>query len=215
PRGGGGGMSRRGRRARHSHRATETAAPGPKGTRQTGGRGSPLRVTTAVPPPPPPPISAQTPGGHLLRRVHGQSRCRTPRRRSLPRLGRGTGAHRGSRQERADRGAREKRAERAAMTVLLDVAIRSSVVLAVGLLLNALLGSRSAALRHRVLVGALLGAAAVTPMGLLLPEWTVTLPAHTVAPTGALAPVTSDRVTTVVAAPPESPSPRRTSPIVV
>jgi len=100
------------------------------------------------------------------------------------------------------------------MTVL-DVAIRSSVVLAAGLLLNAMLASRSAALRHRVLAGAMLGAAAVTPMGLLLPEWTVTLPAHVVAPTGALAPVASDRVTTVVVAPPESSSPTRTSPIVV
>src|SRR5262249_34429222 len=151
---------------------------------QARGRGTSLRVHADRSPALRPPIGAQTPRGHLLRRVHGQSRRRAPRRRSLPRLGRGTGAHRGSRQERADRGAREKRAERTAMTMLLDVAVRSSVVLAAGLLLNALLANRSAALRHRVLAGALLGAAAVMPMSLLLPEWTVTLPAPAVAPTG-------------------------------
>lgn len=62
------------------------------------------------------------------------------------------------------------------MTVVIDLAIRSSVILAAGLLLNARLTHRSAALRHRVLVVALLGAALMAPLGLTLPEWTIRLP---------------------------------------
>ena len=63
------------------------------------------------------------------------------------------------------------------MTLLIGFAIRSSVLLALGLLLSASLAKRSAALRHRVLAAALLGAALVLPFTLALPEWTVTLPA--------------------------------------
>jgi TonB family protein len=64
------------------------------------------------------------------------------------------------------------------VTLLIGLAIRSSVVLAVGLLLSARLAKRSAALRHRVLAAALLAAALVMPIGLALPAWTVTLPAR-------------------------------------
>lgn len=63
------------------------------------------------------------------------------------------------------------------MTALADLALRSSVLLAAGLLLSACLRGGSAALRHRVLAGALL-AAALMPIGLALPAWTVTLPAR-------------------------------------
>ena len=63
------------------------------------------------------------------------------------------------------------------MTLLLGLAIRSSAILAVGLLLSACLAKRSAALRHRVLAAALLSAALVLPFSLVLPEWNVTLPA--------------------------------------
>ena len=62
------------------------------------------------------------------------------------------------------------------MTLLLDLALRSSVLLAAGLLLNATLAKRSAALRHRVLVATLLAAALVVPLSVTLPEWTITLP---------------------------------------
>jgi hypothetical protein len=55
------------------------------------------------------------------------------------------------------------------MTLLVGLAIRSSVVLAAGLLLNACLGKRSAALRHRVLVLTVLAAALVVPLSMALP----------------------------------------------
>ena len=44
------------------------------------------------------------------------------------------------------------------MTLLLGLAIRSSIVLAAGLVLSACLAKRSAALRHRVLAAALMAA---------------------------------------------------------
>ena len=68
------------------------------------------------------------------------------------------------------------------MTLLIGLAIRSSIVLAAGLLLTALLSKSSAALRHRVLAASLLAAALVTPFSLLLPAWTVSLPAGLVDP---------------------------------
>ena len=64
------------------------------------------------------------------------------------------------------------------MTLLVGLAIRSSVVLALGLLVSACLGRRSAALRHRVLAAALVAAAVVMPFSLALPAWTFTLPAR-------------------------------------
>jgi TonB family protein len=62
------------------------------------------------------------------------------------------------------------------VTLLVGLAIRSTVILAVGLLLSACLAKRSAALRHRVLAAALLAAALVMPVSLASPQWTVTLP---------------------------------------
>jgi TonB family protein len=64
------------------------------------------------------------------------------------------------------------------VTLLIGLAIRSSIMLAVGLLLSACLAKRSAALRHRVLAASLLAAAVVMPFSLALPEWNVTLPAR-------------------------------------
>ena len=61
------------------------------------------------------------------------------------------------------------------MSVLLGLVIRSSAVLAAGLVVNAFLAHRSASLRHRVLVASLLGAVLVAPLNVTLPEWTVTL----------------------------------------
>src|SRR5882672_6122626 len=64
------------------------------------------------------------------------------------------------------------------MMPMADLALRSSVVLASGLLLHMGLARRSAALRHFVLAAAISGAAAVVPLSLWLPEWTVELPAY-------------------------------------
>jgi TonB family protein len=66
------------------------------------------------------------------------------------------------------------------VTLLIGLAIRSSVMLAAGLLLSACLAKRSAALRHRVLGAALLAAVFVMPFSLALPAWTVTLPASAI-----------------------------------
>ena len=62
------------------------------------------------------------------------------------------------------------------MTPLIDLAVRSSVILAIGLLLDSLLRHRAAALRHCVLAGAIAAAAAVVPLSLMLPPWKVSLP---------------------------------------
>jgi TonB family protein len=57
--------------------------------------------------------------------------------------------------------------------------VRTSIVLLAGFALTGLAGRRSAALRHAVLALTLLGAGAVVPASLLLPSWSVTLPAMT------------------------------------
>jgi len=62
------------------------------------------------------------------------------------------------------------------MRLLGDLAIRSSIILLTGLALNALLGGRSAALRHWVLAAAIFAAAAVVPLTLALPAWEISLP---------------------------------------
>lgn len=59
------------------------------------------------------------------------------------------------------------------MIVLLDVVLRSSLVLLFGLALMPLLRGRSAALRHWVLLTSLIGAAAVPAASWLLPTWEV------------------------------------------
>lgn len=64
------------------------------------------------------------------------------------------------------------------MTLLVGLAIRSSAMLAVGLLLAACLAKRSAAVRHRALALSLLAAAMIVPLSLVLPGWHVTLPAR-------------------------------------
>jgi TonB family protein len=68
------------------------------------------------------------------------------------------------------------------MSILIDVALRSSAILLAGLGLRAALRRRSAAVRHLVLAGALLAASAVAPLSLSLPSWTVSLPIPAQAP---------------------------------
>ena len=62
------------------------------------------------------------------------------------------------------------------MTPLADVLIRSSIVLAAGLLLAACLRKHSAALRHAVIATAVFTSAAVIPFSLFGPAWEITVP---------------------------------------
>jgi TonB family protein len=62
------------------------------------------------------------------------------------------------------------------VSVLLALAIRSSIVLLAGLVLATLLAKRSAALRHVALAASIFAAAAVVPLSVALPEWEVAVP---------------------------------------
>ncbi len=97
-----------------------------------------------------------------------------------------------------------------AVTLLIGLAIRSSVVLAAGLLLSAGLAKRSAALRHRVLVASLIAAAAVVPFSLTLPQWTVTMPARIFGARPATTPLLLENPVTSAPASPQHPSGRGT-----
>ena len=88
------------------------------------------------------------------------------------------------------------------MMLLTDVALRSSVILAIGLAVNAALARRSAALRHITLAATIFATAAVVPLSLWLPEWSVPISSQTVADSGnptsaATATVTADENTSV------------------
>ena len=63
------------------------------------------------------------------------------------------------------------------MTALVEVVLRTSAVLIVGLAVSAALSRRSAALRHVVLTVSLLSAALVVPASFVLPSLTIVLPA--------------------------------------
>ena len=62
------------------------------------------------------------------------------------------------------------------MDTLLDLTLRSSVMLAIGLLTSAALRRRSAALRHAVLTAGLVATFAIVPTAWLLPSWSVPFP---------------------------------------
>jgi TonB family protein len=88
------------------------------------------------------------------------------------------------------------------MTLLIDLAVRSSILLGFGLLMTACLAKRSAALRHRVLSATLLAAALVIPVSLALPEWNVTLPARVFGSRAAATPARpGDALTAALASP--------------
>jgi len=61
------------------------------------------------------------------------------------------------------------------MNALIDVTLRSSMVLLAGLVVRALLRKRSAAFRHLVLAVSLAAAAAVGPLSLVMPSWSVSI----------------------------------------
>ena len=93
------------------------------------------------------------------------------------------------------------------MSLALDLAIRSSMVLVIGLVLEACLRHRSAALRHYVLAVAVLAAALVVPVSLALPAWEVSLP---VSLSGALP--AAEPPAAVTAARPPAPAATATAP---
>ena len=102
------------------------------------------------------------------------------------------------------------------MTLLIGLAIRSSVMLAAGLLLSASLSKRSAALRHRVLAAALLGAVLVVPASLALPEWSVTVPAPAAASSATSAVIDARFLSATPATDtPAPPTPPDVSPVVL
>ena len=63
------------------------------------------------------------------------------------------------------------------MNPLLDLAIRSSVILAAGLLFDVVMRSSAAAMRHFVLAASLCAALAVFPLSLVVPAWEVAVTA--------------------------------------
>ena len=73
----------------------------------------------------------------------------------------------------ADYGACRCRAKGVAMTLLVDLAVRGSVVLLFGLAVAASQHRRSAAVRHAVLAMAIAASIAVVPLGRLLPSWEI------------------------------------------
>ena len=62
------------------------------------------------------------------------------------------------------------------MTLLVDLAVRGSVVLLFGLAVAACQHRRSAAVRHAILAMAIAASIAVVPLGRLLPSWEVEIP---------------------------------------
>ncbi len=77
------------------------------------------------------------------------------------------------------------------MTLIFDLALRSSCLVLVGLVASTLLGRRSAALRHWTLAAAVLSAIAVAPLTAVLPSWVVAVPSDTAPLTPAAAPESS------------------------
>lgn len=84
------------------------------------------------------------------------------------------------------------------MMPVADLLIRSSIVLAAGLLLAACLRGSSAAMRHAVLAASIVAAGAVVPLSLLVPAWEIHLPAVS-SPT--LGPARVERAPPVAAVP--------------
>lgn len=91
------------------------------------------------------------------------------------------------------------------MTLLFDLAIRSSLLVLLGLVLCALLRRHSAAFRHALLAMTLVAAAALIPLTAIVPEWYVPLPASVTRDTASPAPAPAGHpqviVTSAVAIP--------------
>ena len=63
------------------------------------------------------------------------------------------------------------------MILLLEIVVRTSFLVAAGLLASRMLRTRSAALRHATLAMTLAAAMAVVPLAMVLPRWNP-LPLH-------------------------------------
>jgi TonB family protein len=84
------------------------------------------------------------------------------------------------------------------VSLLVDAAIRSSIIVFLGLVATMLLRHRSAALRHVVLAAAIFGAAAVLPLSLVVPAWDVPWQVATSVSTAAMPPESLPAMPTVV-----------------
>lgn len=84
------------------------------------------------------------------------------------------------------------------MTLFFDLTMRSSAILLLGLLACTVLRRRSAALRHCVLAASMFAAAAVIPLSLLLPAWSVVVPAPLADVTSTATPPVSPAVVVAV-----------------
>lgn len=91
------------------------------------------------------------------------------------------------------------------MTLLFDLAIRSSLLVLIGVALCAIFRRQSAAFRHALLAMTLVAAAALLPLTAIVPEWYVPLPAAVTPEIASPIPAPADRphviVATTVAAP--------------
>lgn len=98
------------------------------------------------------------------------------------------------------------------MTPVLDVLMRSSVVLAAGLIFDLVMRSSAAALRHFVLAASLCAAVAVVPLSFVVPSWEIAVSSTPSAP--AAAPdATVARSATTTALSPLAPAPPRSIPL--
>jgi TonB family protein len=93
------------------------------------------------------------------------------------------------------------------MSLLASLAIRSSVIVLLGLAANLLLRRRSAAVRHAVLAAAMFAAALVVPLSLVLPAWDLPTSRTAVAPKEAVIAVDAPETTFK---PADAPPPART-----
>src|SRR5207237_2104795 len=110
-------------------------------------------------------LRVEAPGGDVFRWVGGAGRRRAARRRGVAALAAAARSHR-----RADQKSPEGRR---VMTLLLELAIKTSIPLAAGLLAALALRKRSAAVRHWVLAAALVCGAGAPVLARLAPSWTL------------------------------------------
>jgi beta-lactamase regulating signal transducer with metallopeptidase domain len=92
------------------------------------------------------------------------------------------------------------------MTFLLDLALRSSAPVFAALLACMLLRRGSAALRHRILAGAVVAVVTVVPLSVVLPSWDVSLPSASVESFASLTPGAASRGEVAGVAPVEAPT---------
>ena len=88
------------------------------------------------------------------------------------------------------------------MNPLIDLAIRSSAILTVGLIFDVVMRSRTAALRHFVLAASLCAALAVVPLSLVVPPWEIAVRSTSASAPTAFRPASTPASTIAVAVAP-------------